>query len=99
MSQVLFWIDHPLRSIVVSLIHIHIQQSFLSQEVNIRLAIMFSFFWNILISPGFTVNKTGSPPRSMKAANTPLKSFIAPKTNFIDVYVTAIPEISVAIAI
>ncbi len=28
-----------------------------------------------------------------------MKSFIASKTNFIDVYVTAVPEISVAIAI
>ena len=43
--------------------------------------------------------KTGSPPRSMKDANSPMKSFITPKTNFIDVYVTAIPEISIAIAI
>jgi hypothetical protein len=43
--------------------------------------------------------KTGSPPRSMKAANASMKSFIAPKTNFIDVHVTAVPEISVTIAI
>ncbi len=35
----------------------------------------------------------------MKAANAPMKSFIAPKTNFIEVYVTAVPEISIAIAI
>ncbi len=43
--------------------------------------------------------KTGSPPRSMKAANAPMKSFIAPKTNFIEVYVAVVPVISVAIAI
>ena len=51
--------------------------------------------------PGSTVNmpKTGSTPRFMKAANTPMKSFIAPKTNFIDVYVTVVPEISVTIVI
>ena len=54
-----------------------------------------------MISPRSTVNmpKTGSPPRSMKAANAPMKSLIAPKTDFIDIYVTAVPEISVAIAI
>ena len=56
---------------------------------------------HILISPWSTVNtpKTGSPPRSMKAANASMKSFIAPKTNFIDVHVTAVPEISVPIVI
>ncbi len=44
--------------------------------------------------------KIGSPPRSMKAANAPMKSFISPKTiNFVEVYVTAVPEISIAIAI
>ena len=42
---------------------------------------------------------TGSPPRSTKAANAPMKSLIAPKTDFIDIYVTAVPEISVAIVI
>ncbi len=36
----------------------------------------------------------------MKAANAPMKSFIAPKTiNFIEVYVTVVPKISIAIAI
>ena len=37
----------------------------------------------------------------MKAVvkNAPMKSFIAPKTNFIEVYVTAVPEISTAIGI
>ena len=35
----------------------------------------------------------------MKAVNAPMKSFIAPKTNFIEVYVTAVPEISIAIGI
>jgi hypothetical protein len=35
----------------------------------------------------------------MKAANAPMKSFIAPKTiNFIEVYLTAVPEISIATA-
>ncbi len=44
--------------------------------------------------------KTGSPPiQDLKAANAPMKSFIAPKTKFIEVYVTAVPEISIAIAI
>jgi hypothetical protein len=43
--------------------------------------------------------KTGRFPRSMKAANAPMKSFITPKTNFSDVYVTVVPEISVAISI
>ena len=53
------------------------------------------------MSPGSTVNmpKTRSPPRSMKAANAPMKSCIAPKTNIIDVYVTGVPEIAVAIVI
>ncbi len=35
----------------------------------------------------------------MKAANAPMKKYMAPKNNFIDVYVTAVPEISIAIAI
>jgi hypothetical protein len=35
----------------------------------------------------------------MKAVNAPMKSVIAPKTNFIEVYVTAVPEISIAIGI
>ncbi len=35
----------------------------------------------------------------MKAVNAPMKSFISPKTNFIEVYVTAVPEISIAIGI
>ena len=35
----------------------------------------------------------------MEAPNAPMKRYMAPKNNFIDVYVTAVPEISVAIAI
>ena len=35
----------------------------------------------------------------MKAVNAPMKSLIAPNTNFIEVYVTAVPEVSIAIAI
>ena len=35
----------------------------------------------------------------MKAVNAPMKSFIAPKTNFIEVHVTSVTEICIAIGI
>ncbi len=81
-------LDNPLQSITQQQILISPGPTALTQQ-------------HILISPGSTVNmpKTGSPPRSMKAANAPMKSFIAPKANCIDVYVTAVPEISIAIEI
>jgi hypothetical protein len=50
--------------------------------------------------PTSTINtpKTGSPPRSTKSSNAPMKTYMTQKNNYIYIYVTAVPKVSIAVA-